>query len=159
LVSQPSFGIPYHFGVAVRDLDSSMALYRQVLGVGRWAVRESDLTVIYRGRPIRHITRWSMVRFGSAYLELVEPISGDSPASEFLRARGEGVYHVGYFTEGIDELGPEYDVMFDVRDHGARSAVYLDTFKKLGLYVELVRASRRDEFERWVAASGASATE
>jgi hypothetical protein len=128
-----------------------MRRYHSLLGIGPWATRDVDMDAVHRGRPTRHVTRMGMARWGEAYLELVQPLGGDTPASAFLRERGEGAYHVGYFAEDVSSLPPDPAVVFSVRPEGDLAAVYLDTFASLGLYVELVRASREPEFRRWVA--------
>jgi hypothetical protein len=91
---------------------------------------------------------------------LVQPLSGDSPAAEFLRDRGEGAYHVGYFSEDLSGTGIDAPVFWEVRPDGDLAevgAVYLDTLERMGLYVELVRATRADAFYRWVRAASGSA--
>jgi methylmalonyl-CoA/ethylmalonyl-CoA epimerase len=145
-------GVPYHLGIAVRDLEAAVGRYESLLGIGPWATRVSETDAVFRGHPTAHVSRWGMAKWGEAYLEVVEPLSGDSPAAELLREHGEGAYHVGYFAEDVSELrAPEEPpVLFSVGSPGEIRAVYLDTFESLGLYVELVRSSREGEFRKWV---------
>jgi catechol 2,3-dioxygenase-like lactoylglutathione lyase family enzyme len=149
----PAFGDPYHVGVVVQDMDRTIERYRSMLGMTDWAVRTNTVEAEYRGRRQTLVSRGGFSRWGDGYLELVQPIQGDSPATEFLRERGEGAYHVGYFRpqDELDAPLPGADIHFRVWDERDLVAVYLDTFEALGLYVEFVRAERAGEFAAWVA--------
>lgn len=81
-----------HLGLAVRDLDAAIRLYRDVFGleVGRrW---ESE------GEQIRA----AALHLGDVELELMEPISEDSPVGRFLARRGEGLHHLALNVSDID---------------------------------------------------------
>ena len=146
-------GTPFHLGIAVRDLDRAMRNYASLFGLEHWATLHTEGETIFRGRPARAIQEIGFARWGDSYLELVEPVSGDGPASDFLRHHGEGAFHVGYFYE--DELGPnvlpEYEVEWEAWLNGELRAINFDTFGDLGLQIEFVVASGRDDFEAWMA--------
>jgi methylmalonyl-CoA/ethylmalonyl-CoA epimerase len=39
---------------------------------------------------------------GASYVQLLEPLSPDTPVGKFLESRGEGVHHIGY---GVVDVG------------------------------------------------------
>jgi methylmalonyl-CoA epimerase len=84
-----------HVGVAVKNLDEAIALYRDVLGF-----RLEDV----------HILTEQKVRVaflstgGEANIELLEPIGGDSPVARFLESRGEGIQHVAVRVKDIEAV-------------------------------------------------------
>jgi methylmalonyl-CoA epimerase len=84
-----------HVGVAVKNLDEAIALYRDVLGFRLEAVH------ILTERKVR-------VAFlstgGETNIELLEPLGGDSPVAKFLERRGEGIQHVAVRVKDIEAV-------------------------------------------------------
>jgi methylmalonyl-CoA/ethylmalonyl-CoA epimerase len=79
-----------HLGIAVTDLDAAMAFYRDVLQVPCRGPEEAD------GARIVHLA------FGGSEVELLEPLSADSPIGRFLAKRGPGLHHVCYRVANLD---------------------------------------------------------
>jgi len=44
----------------------------------------------------------AMFRLGDTYLQLVAPLSPDTPVGRFIERRGEGLHHIAYEVEGIE---------------------------------------------------------
>jgi len=40
---------------------------------------------------------------GGSYIQLLEPLSADTPVGKFIARRGEGIHHVGYGVADITE--------------------------------------------------------
>lgn len=85
-----------HIGIAVRDLDAQRAFYEGVLG----ARFEGAETVEDQG------VRVGFFSLGEAghevRLELLEPLSDESPVAKFIEKRGEGLHHVAYTVADIE---------------------------------------------------------
>jgi methylmalonyl-CoA/ethylmalonyl-CoA epimerase len=79
-----------HLGIAVPDLDSALAFYRDVLGVACRGPEYVD------GARIVHLD------FGDSEVELLEPDTADSPVGRFLAKRGPGLHHVCYRVPDLD---------------------------------------------------------
>lgn len=87
------FGQIDHIGVAVEDLDESLALYRDRLGMReqhRQTVEEFGVEAV-------------LLEIGGSHVELLTPIRADSAVGKFLDRNGAGVHHVAYRTDDIDE--------------------------------------------------------
>ncbi|MFN8359368.1 MAG: methylmalonyl-CoA epimerase [Candidatus Kapaibacterium sp.] len=84
-----------HIGIAVRDLDSSKALYQKIFNVQHFheeVVSEQMVAV-------------ASFKVGDVLLELTAPTSPDSPIAKFLEKRGEGIHHIAFAAESVsDEL-------------------------------------------------------
>jgi len=81
-----------HIGVAVKDLEKAISLYRDVLGMeigGRDEV------------PAQKV-RLAFVPVGDTRLELLEPTQEDSNIAKFIESRGEGVHHIALEVDDID---------------------------------------------------------
>ncbi len=81
-----------HIGIAVKNLDESLKLYQDTLGLtlhGREIVDADKVTVAFL--PI-----------GDTEIELLEAVDSDSPVGKFIEKRGEGVHHIAVEVEDID---------------------------------------------------------
>jgi len=82
----------HHVGIAVRDRQAALALYRDALG----------LAVVKEGAAPARGASVSLLPVGLSYLEIVEPLGADSPFARFIAGRGEGLHHLAFQTDGID---------------------------------------------------------
>lgn len=82
-----------HIGIAVRDLQSALPLYTEVLGLSLEGVE----TVESEGVKV------AFLRIGETRIELLEPLGTDSPIASFLEKRGEGIHHIALEVDGIEE--------------------------------------------------------
>ena len=82
----------HHVGIAVRDLDSALALFRDTLELP--CVKEGDMAA--RG------VRIAVLAAGQSYLEIIQPMSDESPFANHIKERGEGLHHVALWSTDID---------------------------------------------------------
>ena len=81
-----------HIGVAVRDLEEAERRWLPLLGAPegpREAVPSQKVRVRF-------------LSAGSSHVELLEPLSPDSPIARFLESRGEGFHHVAFRVPSVD---------------------------------------------------------
>ena len=79
-----------HVGIAVADLESALAFYRDVLGLEPHQPETVDGATIVA------------LSFGDAEVELLAPSEPDSPIARFLARRGPGIHHVCYRVPDLD---------------------------------------------------------
>jgi methylmalonyl-CoA/ethylmalonyl-CoA epimerase len=82
----------HHLGVAVEDLDEALATYERLFG----AEVEHRATVDAQG------VRAASLKIGGGRVELLEPLSDDTPVGRFLAKRGPGMHHVAYEVSDLD---------------------------------------------------------
>ena len=80
-----------HVGVAVADLAAARAFYEQVLGL------EVTHEEVIEDQGVHEL----LLSAGDAFVQLVAPLSPDTPVGRFLARRGEGVHHVGYAVPDV----------------------------------------------------------
>ncbi|HCJ09711.1 MAG TPA: methylmalonyl-CoA epimerase [Clostridiales bacterium] len=81
-----------HIGVAVRDIDSALRFYTEVLGLrpaGRETLPDRGLTVAF-------------VPVGETEIEFLEPTGTAGAVAKFLETRGEGIHHVAFEVEDLE---------------------------------------------------------
>lgn len=81
-----------HIAIAVRDLDGALAEYKRLFAA----------EPLYRERVEEQGVEEAMVAVGGSFIQLIEPLSEDSPVGKFLERRGEGLHHVALAVADID---------------------------------------------------------
>ena len=82
-----------HIGIAVKSLEESIPYYEEVLGLKCYAIEEvTDQKVK---------TAFFMV--GQTKIELLESTDPEGPIGKFIEKKGEGVHHLAFAVEGIEE--------------------------------------------------------
>lgn len=83
-----------HIGIAVNNLNETLAVYEKVLGL-----KPEKVTVL---EPQK--IKIAFIKVGDTKIELLEPLSKDSPIAKFLEKRGEGIQHIALRVDGIDDM-------------------------------------------------------
>jgi methylmalonyl-CoA epimerase len=84
-----------HVGVAVKDLEGAIGLYRDVLGLKFEGVH------VLAERGVR-VAFFSVG--GDAHIEFLEPLSDESTIAKFLSTHGEGLHHLALKVEDIEAV-------------------------------------------------------
>ena len=81
-----------HIGIAVSNLDETVKLYRDVLGLelhGTEVVPEQKVRVAFL--PV-----------GDTEVELLESTSAEGPIAKFIEAKGQGIQHIAFRVDDIE---------------------------------------------------------
>jgi methylmalonyl-CoA/ethylmalonyl-CoA epimerase len=82
-----------HIGIAVKSLDEAIPYYEKVLGLQCYAIEEvADQKV-----------KTAFFKAGQTKLELLEPTDPESPVAKFIEKRGEGIHHLAFAVDGVDQ--------------------------------------------------------
>ncbi len=79
-----------HLGIAVKSLKVAKAFYEQL-----------GLQVTPEETVAQEKVRLAMVPLGESRIELLEPLSEESPIAKFLAKRGEGLHHVSLRVDNL----------------------------------------------------------
>ena len=82
-----------HIGIAVKNLEETLAFYRDVLGLevqGTETVEEQKVKVAFL--PV-----------GDSEIELLESTDPEGPIARFIEKNGEGIQHIAFKVENIEE--------------------------------------------------------
>ena len=85
-----------HVGIAVADLDAAVEMYEKAFGM------RCVHTEVNEEQGVRE----AMLEVGSSgsYLQLLAPLSPDSPIGKFLDRNGPGIQQMAYRVDSIDEV-------------------------------------------------------
>jgi methylmalonyl-CoA/ethylmalonyl-CoA epimerase len=81
-----------HIGVAVEDLDAAIALHEDAYGmdlVHREVIEEQGVEAV-------------LLDVGENHVELLRPLSEETPVGRFLAKRGPGLHHVAYQVTDVE---------------------------------------------------------
>jgi len=137
----------YQIGFVVKDAEKATEYYTNNFGWGPWEIMESEFRdYVFRGKKHGYAKqKIAFAQHGPMMIELIEPIEGETPASEFLKEKGEGINHLylGH-VEDLDSIleklstagiAPAYRTDFTM--HGMTvDAVYLNTDDFGGIMLE-----------------------
>lgn len=87
-----------HIGIAVKNLEEAITVYRDVLGFKLEGVH------ILKERKVK-VAFFSV---GESRIELLEPLGSDSAVAKFLEARGEGIQHLAVKVKNIEAVLEEF---------------------------------------------------
>jgi len=94
----------HHIGIATSGIDGASEVWGDLLGLQ--AVHTEDVP----GQKVRVC----ILPVGESRLELLEPMSPDSPISKFLEMRGAGIHHIAVSVDDIRS------VLNDLKAKGVR---------------------------------------
>ncbi|NIA23326.1 MAG: methylmalonyl-CoA epimerase [Proteobacteria bacterium] len=96
-----------HIGIAVENLESSIATFRDVLGLE--LVETEDV-------PDQKV-KVAKFRVGNVDIELLQAISEESSIAKYIAKKGQGIHHIAYevddIVKTIDELEKKGVTMID----------------------------------------------
>src|ERR1700681_3578614 len=82
-----------HIAIAVANLEEALRLYQEALGLKV----DSLETVEEQG------ARLAKLSIGNTHMELLEPLSAETPVGKFLQSRGPGLHHLCLGVDNISE--------------------------------------------------------
>jgi len=88
-----------HVGVAVKNLDEAIRIYRDALGFkleGVHVMNEQKVKVAFLSSG------------GETQVELLEPLGSESTIAKFLETRGESIHHLAMKVKNIVKVLEEY---------------------------------------------------
>lgn len=123
-----------HIGIAVKSLDEALKFYEEILGLkctGTEIVEEQKVKVAFL--PV-----------GDTKVELLESTEEDGPVAKFIEKRGEGIQHIAYrvdnIEEAIEELKAKGIRMIDEKPRygaGGAKIAFLHPKSTFGVLIEL----------------------
>ncbi|WP_199738155.1 methylmalonyl-CoA epimerase [Falsibacillus albus] len=93
-----------HIGIAVRSLQETLPFYQETLGLPLLKIEEVESERV----------RVAFIDSGNVKLELLEPTDSGSAIAKFIEKKGEGIHHVAF---GVDSIQERID---ELKENGIR---------------------------------------
>ena len=84
-----------HIAIAVQNLESALETFQNVLGCAPGAIRIEEVS--------SEKVRVAFISIGETKIELLEPMSDESPIAKFLAKNGDGMHHIALETDDIEK--------------------------------------------------------
>jgi len=135
-----------HIGVVVKDMDSTIQRLTSTFGIGPWDIKERrypEAQVVVGKGPFSY--RVAFADLGPIELELIEVLEGSTIHADFLNARGEGIHHIGFRVQDLENTVTTLQqqgigVLQSAFREGSRY-VYMDPTELGGIMFEFVERS------------------
>ncbi len=129
-----------HIGIAVKNLEESNALFAKLLGKPHYKVEEVESEGV----------RTSFFDVGGIKIELLEATRPDSPIAKFIEKRGEGIHHLAFDADPIEDKMKElrnqgFSLLSDSPKAGAdnKEIVFLHPKTTNGVLIELCQEKKK----------------
>jgi len=103
-----------HVGIAVEELEAAVSRYRETF----------EMTLVHREVITEQGVEVALLEVGEEHVELLAPLSADTPVGRFLARRGPGIHHLAYRVGDIDATLAELT---------AREVELIDTHARRGV--------------------------
>lgn len=88
-----------HIGIAVKSLEQAIPFYENVFGLECYAVEEVQEQKV----------KTAFFKVGQTKIELLESTDPEGPIGKFIEKKGEGIHHLAFAVEGLQEKLVEAD--------------------------------------------------
>lgn len=82
-----------HIGIAVNNIDQSIPFYTNLLGLTLEKIEEVESEQV----------KVAFLKIGNSRIELLEPLSESSAIYKFLQNKGEGIHHIAFEVDHIND--------------------------------------------------------
>ncbi|QOV52372.1 VOC family protein [Serratia sp. CMO1] len=135
----------HHICIVVNDMDESVKFYESI-GIGPW----NDFPSLERFRDNLEVSnvddfmqnKYCYTNIGDIQIQLCQPSLGDTEQRHFLEKNGEGVFHLGFTVDAVDDaekqahsLGLTNLIRGRLPDHSGFT--YFDTSARAGVILQV----------------------
>jgi len=137
-----------HVGIACRDLQQAIDVYREKFGLEVVSLEVNEEQGVREAMMQVGAGPAGVGALGVGYVQLLEPLSADTPVGKFLARRGEGIHHVGYGVSDVRQAlaaiaGTGVRLVDERPRHGSMGAsiAFLHPADLGGVLTELVQSA------------------
>jgi len=123
-----------HIGIAVNSLKEAIPFYENILGLSCYNIEEVEDQKV----------KTAFFKIGQTKIELLEATSPESPIARFVEKKGQGIHHIAFAVENINEKLSELNNKgIKLIDHESRKGAegldigFLHPGSTLGVLMEL----------------------
>jgi 4-hydroxyphenylpyruvate dioxygenase-like putative hemolysin len=141
----------HHLSVVVRNMEKAIQFYESI-GIGPFEDYPPLTEYIKLNVPDEtgfFNLKFKVAQVGDIQIQLCQPGEGKSPYKDFLEKKGEGVYHLGFVVDRVEDSEAELKKLgLKVLSSGRRADgsgfSYMDTAQEAGVTL-LIRQSKREK--------------
>ena len=140
----------------VKDIKTVKAFFQDVMGISNFSevqtIRVKEFEGTYYGKPSNAENLVSQAYSGGIFIELIQPISGNSIFKDYLdKNPAGGVQHFAYsipvakLDKVISEFADKGFPVISSFNHPIAKIVFFDTYKEIGVMTEIMGITKEGE--------------
>ena len=125
-----------HIGIAVKNIEQSVAFFTSIFGVPKPTISEI----------LDQQVKATLIEIGQTRIELLEATNDDSPVGRFISSKGEGLHHLALNVDSISgKLETLKELNIDLIDQSPREGLsgtiaFIHPKSVFGVLTELVES-------------------
>lgn len=143
-----------HIGVVVNSIEAALEKMKAIAVFDDYNIvdfppkqlNREEVQLFYHGEKKWYTARFCFIPMGNTEIELIEPLEGESVWKDFLREKGEGIHHLKYEVESLNEAMDFFKSKgIACTQYGSavgknlgKTWAYFDTTKELGYVIEIL---------------------
>ena len=126
-----------HIGIAVKNIEQSVAFFTSIFGVPKPTISEI----------LDQQVKATLIEIGQTRIELLEATNDDSPVGRFISSKGEGLHHLALNVDSIsDKLETLKELNIGLIDQSPREGLsgtiaFIHPKSVFGVLTELVESN------------------
>ena len=140
----------------VKDIKTVKSFFQDVMGISNFSevttIRVKEVDATYYGKPSDAESVVAMAYSGGTFIELIQPISGNSVFQDYLdKNPAGGMQHVAYsipvarLDKVISEFADKGFPAVSTFNHPITKIVFFDTYKEIGVMTEIMGITKEGE--------------
>ena len=140
----------------VKDIEVALRFFKSTMGISNFSetqtIRAADFEATYYGKPSDAESLVAMAYTGGTFLEIIQPVSGQSIFQDFLdKTPAGGVQHIAYstpvanFDKVICEFADKGFPVISSFNHPIAKIAFFDTYKEIGVVTEIMGITKEGE--------------
>ena len=140
----------------VKDIRTAKRFFQDVMGISNISdvvtIRVKEFEATYYGKPSDAESLVAMAYSGGTFIELIQPISGNSVFQDYLdKNPAGGMQHVAYsipvarLDKVISEFADKGFPVVSTFNHPIAKIVFFDTYKEIGVMTEIMGITKEGE--------------
>jgi methylmalonyl-CoA/ethylmalonyl-CoA epimerase len=100
----------YQLGYVVANVENTCRHYESAFGIGPFTspIEVPMNNADFMGRIVNTKIQAAFAKSGDVQIELIQPLDGDNPYTEFLARRGDGIHHLGFKVADMEVAKAEF---------------------------------------------------
>lgn len=140
-----------HVGVVVHNIEDALEKMQKAYKISRYRINQfppedDSVKLMYHGKTGHFSARFCFIQMGVSEIELIEPGGGESVWHDFLKEHGEGIHHLKFEVDSLNETISEFKkcgipcIQYGsaVGPNAGKIWAYFDTTESLGYITEVL---------------------
>ncbi len=140
----------------VKDIKTAKRFFQDVMGISNFSkvetIRAKEFEATYYGKPSNAESLVAMAYSGGTFIELIQPLSGNSVFQDYLdKNPAGGIQHIAYripvakLDKVISEFADKGFPVISGFNHPIAKIVFFDTYKEIGVMTEIMGITKEGE--------------